>query len=120
VNQHLHPDILLRIENAKKQGGVRLDELAVGTKLEVQTRNTLYRISVLGNSKYLVEGGRKFPHPTETYLGGSTWGGSMIKVGWLGIGMHMEFTECVTTAVETIRIVAPNDKWEYTLDASLV
>lgn len=102
-------------EIAKKQGGIQLDQLAINTKIEAQTKNTLYRITVLDNDKYKVEGGRHYSQPTETHIGGSTWGGSMIKVGWLGLGMHIEFPECTTTAVKTLKVVAPDESWEYVL-----
>lgn len=37
MNARLHPDILRNIETSKKNGGVELDKLAVGTRLEAHT-----------------------------------------------------------------------------------
>lgn len=72
------------------EGGVQIDRLDIGTVLEVQTCNSLYTIEVLDNKKFSVQGGSRFIHPCETWIGGSTWGGSMIKIKWIGIGMHIE------------------------------
>jgi hypothetical protein len=38
----------------------------------------------------LVSGGEWFPVPTEMQLVGSTSGGSMLKPGWLGVGLKVE------------------------------
>jgi hypothetical protein len=118
---NLHPDIVRRIEESEKQGGIKLTELAVGTRVEAQTRNTLYKIAVLENGKYMVEGGFYFPEPKEAWISGSTWGGSMLKMKWLGIGMHMEFgnPECGTvtsTAVKSLKVLASDGSWEYSLN----
>ena len=32
------------------------------------------------------------PKPILARIHGSTWGGSMIKIGWIGVGMKMEFS----------------------------
>lgn len=116
---NLHPDILRNIEESNKKGGIQLEKLAVGTRVEAQTLNTLYKIKALGNNKYEVHGGSRFPEPVETTIGGSTWGGSMIKIGWLGIDMHMEVYSpfrgnvMVSTAIRSLKIIAPDNSWEY-------
>jgi len=123
---NLHPDIVRNIEESKKNGGVQLDKLAVGACLEAQTRNTLYKIKVLENEKYMIEGGFYFEEPTEASIAGSTWGGSMLKQGWLGIDMYIEFWHpnnrlgngngtITTTAVKSLKVIASDGSWEYTL-----
>lgn len=101
------------IAQSEIEGGVWLKDLAVGRGLEVQTRNTLYKIRKAGDAKYTIEGHAKYcPTPTEVHIAGSTWGGSMIKVGWVGRGMHLEFYTkdeygpITTTAIEDITEVA--------------
>jgi hypothetical protein len=121
MNEHIHPEILQRIKEQEKQGGVDLNKLAIGTKIEAQTLSTLYKIEILPNGKAIVEGGRYFPEPKETYIGGSTWGGSMLKLGWLGLGMHIEIKKAdtdgcmITTAVQSLKVIAPDNSWEYSL-----
>ena len=59
----------------------------------VQTDNSVYQITVLQPYKreVFVQGGAFFPERTRAYLSGSSFGGSCLKLGWVGIGLHMEF-----------------------------
>jgi len=58
----------------------------------VTTRNALYRIIPLrrGDTHVLVQGGRLLPEPTEVRLVGSTFGGSLLKMHCIQVGMCME------------------------------
>jgi hypothetical protein len=38
----------------------------------------------------IVQGGRFFPDATPGRIDGSGFGGSFLKVGWIGIGLRME------------------------------
>ena len=73
--------------------GVYLRDLDPITTLRVQTENTLYEITVPRppRSVVLVRGGRFFPKTTEASFGGSSFGGSCLKLAWFGVGLHMEF-----------------------------
>ena len=73
--------------------GVYLRDLDPITNLRVQTENTLYEITVPRppRSVVLVRGGRVFPKTTEASFGGSSFGGSCLKLAWFGVGLHMEF-----------------------------
>jgi hypothetical protein len=89
--------------------GVCLASLAAIDQLEVRTRNSLYKITLLGggDGRVLVLGGEFFPEWTEAHLSGSTLGGSFLKVGWVGCGFCMEFLHegqrIVTTRAREIR-----------------
>jgi len=89
--------------------GLSLANLSAIEELEVRTRNTTYHITVLGGSdpRVLVQGGRYFPLQCEARLNGSTLGGSLLKVGWIGCGFCMEFMQAgqriTTTRVREIR-----------------
>ena len=39
----------------------------------------------------LVQGGKFFPERTRACLSGSTFGGSCLKMGWVGLGLYLEF-----------------------------
>lgn len=88
----LHPDILKRIEQSKKDGGIDLRELKVGAEFFVQTQNTIYHVIKTGDTTYTIQGNERIcPEPKACRISGSTWGGSMLKMNFVGINMHMEF-----------------------------
>ena len=116
---HLDSQITQRIQQQEEGGGVNIVLLQPGIKIEVQTRNTLYHIEILdpNEGKIKIQGGKYFPEPTEAYLHGSTWGGSMLKLQWIGHEMHMEIGAhkvVTTSAVQAAKVIGPN--WEYRLD----
>jgi len=92
--------------------GIDIREAEPLVPILVSTRNSRYRIIPLrwGDSHVLVEGGQFFPDPTEVRLDGSTFGGSFLKMHWIGVGMHLEFNAgqnggpIVTTRIASIRI----------------
>jgi len=108
-----HPNLDDRINRnicrSEIEGGVYMDELRLGAIIEVETRNRFYRIEKRGDDTMLISGHPEFcPEPVLCEFHGSTWGGSMIKVGFIGRGMHMEFRHPVhrvilTSCVEEIR-----------------
>ena len=91
--------------------GVYLRDLDPITSLRVQTENTLYEITVLRppRSVVLVRGGRFFPKTTEASFGGSSFGGSCLKLAWFGVGLHMEFHFAggwiITSRVRSIEVL---------------
>ena len=98
---------------ATESDGVSLASLSAIDQLEVRTRNSLYRITLLDCAgRVLVLGGAFFPVWTEAHLAGSTLGGSFLKVGWVGCGFCMEFLHegqrIVTTRAREIRRVEPD------------
>jgi hypothetical protein len=74
--------------------GVAVESLTPGTTLEVRTRNSCYHLGVRDGAQRLVQvtGGHLFPVATGARIEGSTTGGSIIKCGWIGVGLRMELT----------------------------
>jgi hypothetical protein len=70
--------------------GVHLRTLAPLTRLRVRTRNTSYLITIAGDRRIYVEGGRYFPSPTAAVLEGCSAGGSLLKIGCIAVGLCME------------------------------
>jgi len=72
--------------------GVALETLAPYDTIQVQTLNSHYGIFLLdpATGRVLVEGGTYFREPREAVVYGSNFGGSSLKVGWIGIGMRIE------------------------------
>jgi hypothetical protein len=95
--------------------GVVLRSLAPFDTVCARTVNTNYYIFILEpeTGKALVQGGRYFEEPIEATVSGSTFGGCMLKMGWLGIGFRIEFysggQRIVTSPVQTIRIEHGDD-----------
>ncbi len=73
--------------------GIGLIDVDAFATLVVRTDNSVYRITILKPhaGEVLVQGGKFFPERTRACLSGSTFGGSCLKIGWVGLGLHMEF-----------------------------
>jgi len=89
---------------------VRLDDLLPGSRLQVTTRNTRYQLVVFIGNTVLITGHSLYcPRPVLVRIHGSTWGGSMLKVRFIGRGMCMEFahpqfqTPILTSPIQEIR-----------------
>jgi hypothetical protein len=88
------------------EGGVYLDDLSEGTVLEVETQNRWYTIVIGGRGRELISGHPQYcPNPVPVRIKGSTWGGSMLKVRFIGRGMRLEFRHPVYRTIITSRIV---------------
>jgi hypothetical protein len=92
--------------------GVMLRDLQPGTVVSVETRHSTYRIVVLDGpeQRVLVSGG-PFEAGTEARADGATAGGSLLKTGWIGIGLRLELAHgqrrIVTSRVRSITISPP-------------
>jgi len=90
--------------------GVDVRELAAGTIVIVRTRHSRYRFVVLEPEaqRMLVSGGEWFPVPTEVHLVGATCGGSMLKRGWISVGLKVELRRMngpiTTSLVEEVTV----------------
>ena len=72
--------------------GVDVRKLAPGTVVAVRTQHSRYHLVVVEpeTGHVLISGGDWFPVPTEVQLVGATGGGSMLKPGWIGVGLKVE------------------------------
>jgi hypothetical protein len=92
--------------------GINVREAEPLVPILVTTRHSRYRIVPLrwGSAEVLVQGGRFFPEPTEVRLVGATFGGSLLEMNWIRVGMHMEIDPgtadgpIITTQVADVRI----------------
>ena len=80
-------------EAMSRADGIGLVDVDAFTSLVVRTRNSVYRITILTPHRHevLVQGGAFFPKCTRARLDGSSLGGSCLKLGWIGVGLHLEF-----------------------------
>jgi hypothetical protein len=91
-----HPMLGARINSnlirSEIEGGVRMRDLPVNGILEIETQNRTYTLINRGNGEALLSGHPVFcPSPTRVNVLGSNWGSTMLKTGFIGRGMHLEF-----------------------------
>lgn len=90
---------------SEREGGLCLDNLKVGDLLELETKNRTYFIENRGNGQILISGHPKYcPQPTPVELYGSTWGGIILKPGFIGRHMRLEFRHPQHGVIRTSRI----------------
>ncbi|MNC85084.1 hypothetical protein D3C83_06610 [compost metagenome] len=86
--------------------GVALGTIEPLTSLVVETRNTRYHIIVRRGDEIVIQGGAFFPDPTLARFEGASLGSSLLRLGWIGLGLRMEIRangqRIVTTPVRTI------------------
>jgi hypothetical protein len=70
--------------------GVHLRDLPPFTTLRVWTMNSLYRVVVTQWPEVYIQGGAFFPDQTLAHVDGASFGGSCLKVGWIGTGLLVE------------------------------
>ena len=99
--------------------GVTLMRLEACDMIHARTRNSAYEIFLLEpkSGRAIVRGGKYFAEPKEATVSGSTFGGCMLKVGWLGVGLRMEIYEnghrTVTSPLQSLRV----DRVDFDIDA---
>ena len=95
-----HPGLSTELNNQIArmaiEGGADITKLAKGKVLVVQTKNTKYRIERIadeGEQPFLISGHPRFcPEPRRGAVIGSTFDvGGMIRLGYIGRSMRMEF-----------------------------
>jgi len=90
--------------------GVALMALGACDTIHVRTRKSDYEIIMLDpkSGRAIVRGGESFAEPVEATVNGSTFGGCMLKSGWLGVGLQMEINangyRHVTAPVQSLRV----------------
>jgi len=99
-------EINRKIVQSEVEGGVYLKDLPDGSRIEVTTENRDYHLTMAADGKVLISGHPTFcPQPILVNIQGSSWGGSMLKVAYIGRGMHLEFQHPEYRTVTTFRIV---------------
>jgi len=114
-----HPNLCDEINHnlaqSEIEGGVHLEDLAQGSRLEVQTQHRWYTVVNCGDGWVLISGHPKYcPRPSRVRILGSNWGGSMLKIRFIGRSMHLEFQHPEYRApIITSRIVAIREATSY-------
>jgi len=88
---NLSEQINRNIAQSEIEGGVYLRDLPADRVLEVKTQNRSYFL-LRRDAEIIIWGHPVFcPGPVRVSISGSNWGGSMLKIGFIGRGMHLEF-----------------------------
>jgi hypothetical protein len=98
------------IVQSEVEGGVALSDLTPETELVVRTEHSCYNLKIIGDGRVWISGHPQYcPQPILVKIEGSTWGGSMMKVRYIGRGMCLEFRHpdyrapIVTSRIQTIQ-----------------
>ena len=90
--------------------GVQIEQMDDMQKLYVQTKNSLYEITVIDrrSGEILVRGGQLFPELTPAQLAGATLWGTFLKMRGIYVGFAMEINagdqRFLTTRVREIAV----------------
>ncbi len=85
--------------------GIYLSELSAGDVLVIRTQDGAYSLVYLGaGAGLLAKHSPGFAEPASVNVLGSTWGGSALMMGFLGVGMCMEVEQAED---ERVLVTAP-------------
>jgi hypothetical protein len=112
-----HPNLSAAVNRnvvqSEIEGGVYLHDLGSDAALEIVTENHFYTVLLCEKGVTLICGHPVYcPAPVQVRIAGSNWGGSMLKVGFIGRGMRLEFshpgyrTPIVTSRIREIREIS--------------
>jgi hypothetical protein len=102
----LSDEVNRSIAQSEIEGGVHLDDLSEGAVLKVETQHHRYTIIHGSGCEALISGHPNYcPEPVPVRIAGSTWGGSMLKLRFIGRGMHLEFCHPTYHTITTSRVV---------------
>lgn len=126
--KNLTRQALDNVNSQESSGGFGICQLQPHTKILIETRHSFYDIEYLKDREAIIFGGRmwgdgmRFSEKTRILICGSTWGGSMIKLNWIGHNMRLEFQVIetggivVTSPIINAIIESPDGSWQYSLD----
>ena len=95
-------------------GLVRKNQLELGDRVIVKTRNSTYSLCALGDDTFAVSGGwfeRGGETPTLVTVNGCTYGGTVIRHDVVaGPGLFLEFgNNVLTTRIQDVRVLRQRD-----------
>jgi hypothetical protein len=102
--------------------GIQIDQVPEMETVAVHTQNSVYEITILcgKTGEVLVRGGRFFPEWTPALLAGSTFGGSMLKVGGIYLGMRLEIVPEPVEMVSEVVHDAASGQDEFLLGRKII
>jgi hypothetical protein len=105
IHPNFSDEVNGNIVQSEVEGGVYLDELSEGSVVQVKTQHHCYIIMKCANGQALVSGHPEFClEAVPVRIVGSTWGGSMLKLRFIGRGMRLEFLHPTYGSIRTSRV----------------
>jgi len=126
--KHLDHGLGDLLSSSQEDKGFDIRVLDPGTKINVETCNSVYQIVIVYKSEITIMGGMKedgelrFPSPIPAAFVGSGWPGfHLLKPFWIGEKMQMEFFldgggVIRTSPIVNAEIEAEDESWSYSLD----
>ena len=73
-------------------GGVFIKDIPANTILQIDVADAVFTVMVVAPAgrKLRIQSSQYIPELTDAILSGSTFGGCMLKEGWIGVGMFLE------------------------------
>ena len=104
-SQHnFNPAIVSGVREVQPQE-IELDDLPVGTVLEIQTGHTTYRLENMGSGNVMISGHPQYcPTPTSVHIHGCIGENGNLRWHHIGKGLHMVFLPPDHGIVRTSRI----------------
>ena len=103
---NLSDEVNHNIVQSEIEGGVYLQDLPLEGRLEIETQHHYYTVVNRGDGEALISGHPLYcPEPVPVRITGSSWGGSMLKLRFIGRGMHLEFWHPAFRSITTSRVV---------------
>lgn len=112
-NPNLSPEVNTAIRKSEEDGGIWWKDVEKGQRALVRTKSRTYVVEQREDGTYISGHPKYCPKPIRASIHGSTWGGSMLKIGWIGVGMRLEFStvdhlgDITTTTVSDV-VLEPN------------
>lgn len=119
--EHFGEKTMKALAQQKKLDGIDIRKLKSGVKVYVVTRNSLYVLETTHiPGTVIAQGGKgSIRQAKQVYFAGSTFGGSMLALGWIGFGMNMEFTVAPRRILRTSATLAARlvgEDWEFDME----
>jgi hypothetical protein len=99
------------------KNGIDIANLKKGDRVVVETKNSVYDMTVIEGCLVRIQGGRYFKEPKEELFSGCTLGTKIIRLGWICPSLRMEFGtplhHILTSPVKNAIIYGEN--WFYNL-----
>ena len=76
----------------RRNSGIFVKDIPANTIIQIDAADAVFTVLVVdpADRKIRIKGSQYLPELTDAVLTGSTFGGCMLKEGWIGVGMQLE------------------------------